>query len=783
MHSIPRPRREQIAAAILRDLRPLVEPGRVVELRALDAVTTGHRSPHVVSGYYDDLTALARDAAELDGRCRGIYVTLNPVAPALLARAANRIRSPGRDSTTGDSDVSHRTLLLVDLDPVRPGGISATEEEHGAALARAREVRDRLSAQGWPAPVLADSGNGAHLLYRVDLPADAESAVLIPQVLRALHLLHSDQAVAVDTSVGNPARIRRLYGTMTCKGDSIPERPHRRSCILEAPDGLDVVPRDLLEALAARVPHAPATSPSRRGTGQAIDLAAWLRGPVSITDRQGGQADRYAIRCPGGHEDGAWAMQFSSGAVAAGCHHSSCAGFGWRALREHHEPRPARAQEAHPGTPEARQAQEVTPRPRAPQEAPRGAITRRLSEVEPRPVSWLWPGRVPLGKITAIAGRPGLGKSMLATTLAAAVSRGRSVVPGETSCRSGGVILLAGEDGLEDTVAPRLLAAGADMTRIVAIDGVAGPRGERGLSLAEDLSELEAVIDRDLDGDCRLIIIDPPAQFLGRPGQIDSHRDSDVRAVLGPLAALAERRGLAVLLITHHRKSAGATADQAISGSLAFCAAARAIWHVVPDPEDRSLRLLVAGKCNLAAQAPGLRFGVDDAGGAPRIAWMGTVDAAADDYMLDQPRPARRLQSAADWLRVRLQVGPTIASVVKQEGRAAGYPERTLDRARVEIGATAYKDGMQGPWVWSLPPTHRRLGAFERKQRKNLVITEGATISPLGEIEDANNSEESPWLRKAPNILVGGLASSGGGPAGPSPVEIGSDPDLLEVWL
>jgi hypothetical protein len=265
------------------------------------------------------------------------------------------------------------------------------------------------------------------------------------------------------------------------------------------------------------------------------------------------------------------------------------------------------------------------------------------------------------------------------------------------------VILLAGEDGLEDTVAPRLLAAGANMTRIIAIDGVVGPRGERGLSLAEDLSELEAVIDRDLDGDCRLIIIDPPAQFLGRPGQIDSHRDSDVRAVLGPLAALAERRGLAVLLITHHRKSAGATADQAISGSLAFGAAARAIWHVVPDPEDRSLRLFLPGKCNLAAQAPGLRFSVDDAGGAPRIAWMGTVDAAADDYMLDQARPARRLESAADWLRVRLQVGPTIASVVKQEGRAAGYPERTLDRARGEIGATAYKDGMQGPWVWSLP--------------------------------------------------------------------------------
>lgn len=414
-----------------------------------------------------------------------------------------------------------------------------------------------------------------------------------------------------------------------------------------------------------------------------------------------------------------------------------------------------------------------TPRPR------RGAMTRRLSEVEPRPVTWLWPGRIPWGKISAIAGRPGLGKSQAALTIAAAVTRGRPVVPGETSCPRGGVLLLAGEDGLEDTVVPRLLAAGADLERIVALDGIAGPRGERGVSLAEDLSELEAVIDRDLGGDCRLIIIDPPAQFLGRPGQVDSHRDSDVRAILGPLAALAERRGLAVLLVTHHRKSAGATADQAISGSLAFGAAARAIWHVVPDPEDRSMRLLVPGKCNLAAQAPGLRFLIEDAGGAPRIAWMGTVDAGADDFMLDQPRPARRLESAADWLRARLMAGPTIASVVKEEGRAAGYPERTLDRARAEIGAKASKDGMQGPWVWTLPQHADDLAPSGENGEESPWLSKAPRRRQDGEFEGANETQESPWLSKAPNISVGELASS----EAIAPAEPDSDSDRLEVWL
>ena len=413
----------------------------------------------------------------------------------------------------------------------------------------------------------------------------------------------------------------------------------------------------------------------------------------------------------------------------------------------------------------------------------RGALVRRLSTVTPGRVSWLWPGRVPIGKITGLAGRPGLGKSLLALELAAAVTRGRPLVPGEEPCLAGGVVLLAGEDGLEDTVVPRLLEAGADLERIVAIDGIAGPRGERGFTLAEDLSELEAVVDGELGGDCRLIIIDPPAQFLGRPGQVDAHRDADVRAVLGPLAALAERRGLAVLLVTHHRKSAGATADQAISGSLAFGAAARALWHVTPDPEDRLQRLLLAGKSNLGPQVAGLRFRVDGAGAAPRIAWLGSVDAAADDFMLDQARPARRLESAADWLRARLQAGPIIASVVKQEGREAGYPERTLDRARVEIGATAAKDGMQGPWVWSLPQRMEDLAPSGAEGQENPWLSKAPRFEVLGVFEGAKENEESPWLQKAPNISVGEVASSGAGAGDPSPANLDQDLDRLEVWL
>jgi len=360
MHMIPQGSRlshNEIAAEIVRDLRPLVEPGQVLELRALNVSQKSYRAPHTVAGWFTDLEALAKTAATLEQDCSGVYVTMNPVDPDLLARACNRTRIVGKgDGSTADHNITRRTLLLVDLDPRRLSGISSTEEEHAAALARAREVRDGLHARGWPAPILASSGNGAHLVYRVDLPNDPESLALVQGTLRGLHLLYSDQAIDVDTSVCNAARIRRIYGTMARKGDDVPDRPHRRSRILDRPEEFKPVHRSLLEAIAAQVPEDPGpASTTTRTRGEAVDLQAWLSrhgillaGPTSMQARDGSPAEKYAIRCLNGHEDGAWAAQFRSGAVAAGCHHSSCAGFDWRALRDHHEPRQHSPQQARP---------------------------------------------------------------------------------------------------------------------------------------------------------------------------------------------------------------------------------------------------------------------------------------------------------------------------------------------------------------------------------------------------------------------------------------------------
>jgi hypothetical protein len=210
------------------------------------------------AGWFDDPASLAAAAHALDARgARAVYVTLNPTNSALLARAANRI-VPKMRSTTSDPDIQRRIWLLVDLDPVRPSGVSATDSENEAALASAHEIYEALHTLGWPDPIAADSGNGAHLLYRVDLPNDSSARELLQHVLEALAARFDNAAVKVDLTVYNAARICKVAGTTARKGDSISDRPHRVSRLLSVPEEIRPVPRELLEALAVGAPHAEA---------------------------------------------------------------------------------------------------------------------------------------------------------------------------------------------------------------------------------------------------------------------------------------------------------------------------------------------------------------------------------------------------------------------------------------------------------------------------------------------------------------------------------------------
>lgn len=203
-------------------LNTLIEPGSVVELR------TPSTRRGTVSGYFDDLDALARIAADRNGTASGLYLTLNPVNPSLLARAKNRVVNYA-DNTTGVDDIINHRWVLVDIDPVRPSGISITNEEYQFALTKAQEVVKCLLSLGFcqSFAVLADSRNDARVFIRADLPNDPQITHLVQRRLQALDLRFSDKSNHVNITTNNASRLCKVYGISAGKGDSTPECPHR----------------------------------------------------------------------------------------------------------------------------------------------------------------------------------------------------------------------------------------------------------------------------------------------------------------------------------------------------------------------------------------------------------------------------------------------------------------------------------------------------------------------------------------------------------------------------
>lgn len=329
------------ANEIIHALRLWFQAGDVFEVRVLDAVSADYRREHIESGYFDyEHISAVPEALKRLLSFRGVYVTVNPVNPDLLARAVNRLRPAGRNPTTADTDIVRRRWLLIDCDPRRASGVSSSNSEHDFALAKAREIRDGLSSLGWADPIMTDSGNGAQLMYRIDLPAN--DGELVRRVIGEIAKASSEQ-VAIDTSVHNPARIWRLPGTMNCKGDSIPERPHRMAKLLEAPDNLQAVSETQLLDVAAW-DNTDSGYLGNSTTSSDFNLDSWIAQYCpelgSPQPWKGGRKWIFPV-CPFNEahtNKSAVLIQEPSGAVAFKCHHNGCSGNDWRALRELREP-------------------------------------------------------------------------------------------------------------------------------------------------------------------------------------------------------------------------------------------------------------------------------------------------------------------------------------------------------------------------------------------------------------------------------------------------------------
>ena len=322
---------------VRRFLESLWQNGDVRELR----IPRWNAYGQTASGYFDSPDKLGDAVTAWDGKAN-LYVTLNPVNPDLLFRANNRVNERA-ENTTADVDIVHRRWFYLDIDPVRPAGISSTEEEREAALATLTSLNAFLSSTGWPEPLTAMSGNGYYALYRIDLPNTREAGALVKTVLESLAARFDTAAAHIDTSVHNASRIAAVIGTLKRKGDPTPDRPHRRSQLVSVPQELNVVSEELLMAIANQVPKSPKPPPNPngnrvKGSGSLQDLL----------DRQGieyraqppdsqGTTWYHVRRCPF-HDDGddfecGVGQKLPDGPLAGKCFHPEGTGKGWREFK------------------------------------------------------------------------------------------------------------------------------------------------------------------------------------------------------------------------------------------------------------------------------------------------------------------------------------------------------------------------------------------------------------------------------------------------------------------
>jgi hypothetical protein len=336
-------------------------------------------------------------------------------------------------------------------------------------------------------------------------------------------------------------------------------------------------------------------------------------------------------------------------------------------------------------------------------------VLRRMSDVQPEPISWLWPARIALGKLTLIAGDPGLGKSLVSLDIASRVSTGSPLPDGSGDAPRGGVLLVSCEDDAADTIRPRLDGADADCDHVSILDGIrwqseSGDDDLLPIDLTVNVAEIADAIESVPN--CRLLVVDPLTAYLG---STDSHKNAEVRRVLAGLAALASRTGVSVLCVTHLNKGTGPAIYRTM-GSLAFIAATRAAWAVTRDRDNDSRRLLLPLKNNLARDSSGLAFTI--VGGTnepPRVAWeSGAVSVNVDDALSierrEPGRPPDEFKQAEQWLRDRLAGGPQSAKDTEQVAHhEACISKRTLERARKSLGVVAYRAEIPGPWYWKLP--------------------------------------------------------------------------------
>lgn len=314
---------------MINTLNLLKQQDDVIELRVIDKGTT-------YSGYFTDTKKAVNSILQYNGKAN-IYFVLNKIKTSCYSRI-NKDVMMNKVQSTSDNDIERRSWILIDLDPKRESGISSSDKEKKLALELARKVYMYLKEKNFKEPIICDSGNGYHLLYKVDMPNDEEHNTLIKDFLNTLGLLFTNDNVEIDLKVFNPARITKLYGSIAVKGSNTKERPHRLSKLYHIPDEIQNTNIETIRSVLIKKEETKTTNNYER-----FDLETFLnKHNLGYKKVSYGNGTKYILDvCPFNYEHGkdSAVFQMSNGAIGFYCFHNGCSGNDWHKLREMYEPR------------------------------------------------------------------------------------------------------------------------------------------------------------------------------------------------------------------------------------------------------------------------------------------------------------------------------------------------------------------------------------------------------------------------------------------------------------
>lgn len=387
-------------------------------------------------------------------------------------------------------------------------------------------------------------------------------------------------------------------------------------------------------------------------------------------------------------------------------------------------------------------------------------ILTPASSIKPARVAWLWDGRIAFGTLALLAGREGQGKSTVTAWLIAQVTRG--LLPGEAHGTPRTVLVCATEDSWRHTIVPRLMAAGADLERVLQVeietaDGLHVPLG-----LPTDLSAVERAAR---EHDVALLVLDPLLSRLSHG--LDTHKDADSRRALEPLVAVADSAGFAIVGLMHFNKGGKTDPVAAVMASVAFTAVARSVHTVIRDPDNETRRLFGTPKNNLGRDdLPMLSFTIaghpidtpDGTAWTSRAEWGEEVEGTVGDVMARAAEPGDKTATteAADWLADYLEAegGRAESAEIKREGAKAGHSIDSLKRARRRLGLTSESSGFPRRTYWATPQSEQPVppsaptaltAPTGESPRRGELITPPTTTTPNGpQSAQSAQSEHSP---------------------------------------